>query len=105
MYPVCSFCERTVYITTLGEVLGIIFAGYVLLASQRPAIITVYSIDLLKPIIPPLTSYLDLTRGTAWRRALVRKTTNKQSQTDDRNRQIQSNYERVRGIALFVDAM
>ena len=36
---------------------------------------------------------LDLTRGTAGRRALFSKTTNKQSQTNDRNRQIQSNYE------------
>ena len=76
-----------------GGVIGIIFAGYEPLASQSPAIITVCSIDLLKLITPPLTSYLDLTRRTAWRRALVRKTTNKQSQTNDRNRQIQLNYE------------
>ena len=38
-------------------------------------------------------SHSDLTRGTAGRRALFSKTTNKQSQTNDRNRQIQSNYE------------
>ena len=40
-------------------------------------------------------SYLDLTRGTAGRRATnqQRKTTNQQPQTNDRNRQIQSNYE------------
>ena len=37
------------------------------------------------------SSYLDLTRGTAERMALVK--TNKQSQTYDRNRQTQSNYE------------
>ena len=50
-------------------------------------------IDLLKPIIPQC--YLDLTRGTAGRRATnqQRKTTNQQPQTNDRNRQIQSNYE------------
>ena len=34
------------------------------------------------------------------------KTTNKQSQTNDRNRQIQSNYEGyIISIVLFVDAM
>ena len=38
------------------------------------------------------SSYLDLTRGTVGRRGF-RKTTNKQSQTNDRNRPIQSNYE------------
>ena len=38
------------------------------------------------------SSYLDLTRGTVGRGGFS-KTTNKQSQTNDRNRQIQSNYE------------
>ena len=46
-------------------------------------------IDLLKPIIPQ--RYLDLTRGT-WEKGFS-KTTNQQPQTNDRNRQIQSNYE------------
>ena len=36
---------------------------------------------------------VDLTRLTAGRRALLKLRTNKQSKTNDRNRQIQSNYE------------
>ena len=46
-------------------------------------------IDLLKPIIPPLVTS-DLTcKRNSWEKGFS-KTTNKQSQTNDRNRQIQS---------------
>ena len=38
------------------------------------------------------SSYLDLNKRNSWEKDFS-KTTNKQSQTNDRNRQIQSNYE------------
>ena len=46
-------------------------------------------IDLLKPIIPPL-----LNKRNSWKKGFCKTiNTNKQAQTNDRNKQIQLNYE------------
>ena len=47
--------------------------------------------SFLKPIIPPLVTNR-LNKRNSWEKGFS-KTTNKQSQTNDRNRQMQSNYE------------